>query len=79
MSVTPAMPAATSPLQEAWIVYRRNKAAMLGTVLLIAMVALVIYGSFFYKADPYEIVWAPQTPPGTAASVPLGTDYLGRD
>ena len=79
MSVTPAMPAATSPLQEAWIVYRRNKAAMLGTVLLIAMVGLVIYGSFFYKADPYEIVWAPQTPPSTEASVPLGTDYLGRD
>lgn len=79
MSLTPAMPAAISPLQEAWIVYRRNKAAMLGTALLVAMIALVIYGSFFYKADPYEIVWAPQTPPGTVASVPLGTDYLGRD
>ncbi|MGH6716411.1 MAG: ABC transporter permease, partial [Bradyrhizobium sp.] len=36
-------------------------------------------GTFFYKGDPYEIVWAPQTPPGTEASVPLGTDYLGRD
>lgn len=79
MSVTTAMPAATSPLKEAWMVYRRNKAALLGTVLLMAVIALVIYGTFFYNADPYEIVWAPQTPPGTAASVPLGTDYLGRD
>ncbi|MBN9069113.1 MAG: ABC transporter permease [Rhizobiales bacterium] len=68
-----------SPLSEAWIAYRRNKPALVGTLLLAVIVALVIYGTFFFQGDPYEIVWAPQTPPGTEASVPLGTDYLGRD
>jgi peptide/nickel transport system permease protein len=68
-----------SPLREAWIAYRRNKPALFGTLLLVAIVILVIYGTFFFQGDPYEIVWAPQTPPGTEASVPLGTDYLGRD
>jgi peptide/nickel transport system permease protein len=68
-----------SPLREAWIAYRRNKPALFGTLLLAAIVILVIYGTFFFQGDPYEIVWAPQTPPGTEASVPLGTDYLGRD
>jgi len=68
-----------SPLREAWIAYRLNKPALFGTLLLIAIVAFVIYGTFFFKGDPYEIVWAPQTPPGTEASVPFGTDYLGRD
>ena len=68
-----------SPLREAWIAYRRNKPALFGTLLLAAIVVLVIYGTFFFQGDPYEIVWAPQTPPGAEASVPLGTDYLGRD
>ncbi|MGN6770890.1 MAG: ABC transporter permease [Rhizobiaceae bacterium] len=68
-----------SPLSEAWIAYCRNKPALVGTLLLAVIVALVIYGTFFFQGDPYEIVWAPQTPPGTEASVPLGTDYLGRD
>ncbi len=77
--VADPLPEAISPLREAWLVYRRNKPAMLGSLLLIAIVVFVLYGAFFYKADPYEIVWAPQTPPGTETAVPLGTDYLGRD
>lgn len=77
-STMPA-PEAISPLKEAWTVYRRNKLAMFGTLLLIAIVIFVIYGTFFYKADPYDIVWAPQEAPGVEATVPLGTDYLGRD
>lgn len=72
-------PEAISPLREAWIVYRRNRPAMFGTLLLAVIVAFVLCGTFLYAGDPYEIVWAPQTPPGTEASVPFGTDYLGRD
>ena len=41
--------------------------------------AFVLYGTFIYQGDPYEIVWAPQTPPGSELTVPLGTDSLGRD
>ena len=72
-------PEPVSPLKEAWVVYRRNTPAVFGTLLLLAIVAFVLYGTFVYKGDPYEIVWAPQTPPGVEATVPLGTDNLGRD
>jgi peptide/nickel transport system permease protein len=72
-------PKPTSPLREAWIVYRRNTPAVVGTLLLLAVVAFVFYGTFIYEGDPYEIVWAPQTPPWTESTVPLGTDNLGRD
>jgi peptide/nickel transport system permease protein len=68
-----------SPLKEAWTVYRRNTAALLGTLLLLMIVAFVLYGTLVDKSDPYEIVWAPQTPPGVETTVPLGTDNLGRD
>src|ERR1700742_4296818 len=68
-----------SPLKEAWSVYRRNTAAVLGTLLLLVIIAFVLYGTLVSEADPYEIVWAPQTPPGVEATVPLGTDNLGRD
>ena len=72
-------PEPISPLKEAWIVYRRNTPAVFGTLLLLVIVAFVVYGTFIYKGDPYEIIWAPQTPPGSEATVPLGTDNLGRD
>ena len=72
-------PEAISPLKEAWIVYRRNTPAVFGTLLLLVIVAFVLYGTFIYKGDPYEIIWAPQTPPGSETTVPLGTDNLGRD
>lgn len=77
--VAGSVPEAISPLKEAWIVYRRNTPAILGTLLLFVIVAFVLYGTFIYKGDPYEIVWAPQTPPGVETTVPLGTDNLGRD
>ena len=72
-------PKAVSPLKEAWTVYRRNTPAIFGALLLLAIVVFVIYGTFFYQGDPYEIVWAPLTPPGVEATVPFGTDNLGRD
>ena len=72
-------PQPISPLREAWTAYRRNSAAVVGSLLLLVIVAFVLYGTFMYQGDPYEIVWAPQTPPGSEFTVPLGTDSLGRD
>ena len=62
-----------SPLKDAWTVYRRNTAAVFGTLLLLTIVAFVLYGTFIYKGDPYEIVWAPQTPPGQSDADPQGS------
>ncbi|MDK3020670.1 ABC transporter permease [Pseudodonghicola flavimaris] len=70
---------AESPAREAWRMYRRNLPAVAGAVILLAIVAATLYGSFFYAGDPFDIVWAPHEMPGVEPGFPLGTDYLGRD
>lgn len=75
----PQMLEAQSPLMDAWRMFRRNRPAMTGLVILVLIILATIYGTFFYGGDPYEIVWAPHEAPGATAEFPLGTDYLGRD
>ena len=70
---------AQSPLREAWRMFRRNVPALVGTAILLAIVAITLYGWFIYTGDPYDIVWAPHEAPGVTPEFPLGTDYLGRD
>lgn len=77
---TPAKPVeALSPFAEACRMFLRNKPAIAGTAILAVIFAVVIYGTFFYAGDPFEIVWAPHVAPGEEPGFPLGTDYLGRD
>jgi peptide/nickel transport system permease protein len=72
------MPAARSPLSEAWEMFRRNHAAMVALVVLSLIVLLAIFGPYIYPVDPFDMVWAPFSPPGVDGFW-LGTDYLGRD
>ena len=69
---------ARSPWLEAWLVFRQNRAALIGLVLLTFIVLFVLIGPRVYHVDPFEIVQAPHQPPGSE-DVPLGSDYLGRD
>ncbi len=71
-------PVSRSPMREALVAFGRNHAALLGVVLLLTMVGMSIIGPWLYPVDPFDIVWAPLSPPGTEGFV-LGTDYLGRD
>ncbi|MFD2816825.1 ABC transporter permease [Paracoccus aerius] len=64
---------------EAWGIFRRSPSAMLGLALLAVVILMTFAGPFLYGVDPFEIVWAPLTPPGQEAAIPLGTDNLGRD
>jgi peptide/nickel transport system permease protein len=73
----PEQIAARSPWREAWIVFRRNRAALIGLGLLGLIALMLTVGPLVYPVDPFEIVGSPMTPPG--AEAPLGTDYLGRD
>ncbi|SDE70346.1 ABC transporter permease [Ruegeria marina] len=69
---------AQSPLSEAWDMFRRNHAAMAGLVVLCCIVLGAIFGPYLYPGKPFEMAWAPFSPPGADGFL-LGTDYLGRD
>jgi len=63
---------------EGWALFRRNRAALLGLVLLAAIGAMTAFGPLIYPVDPLDIVSAPLQAPGQDGLL-LGTDYLGRD
>ena len=67
-----------APLTEAVEMFLRNHAAVAGLAVLGLVVLAAVFGPSLYGIDPYEMVWAPFTPPGSEG-YPLGTDYLGRD
>lgn len=74
----PQVEQARSPLVEAWEMFRRNHAAVAALSILVLIVIGAIVGPFLYPTDPFEMVWAPFSPPGDEGFL-LGTDYLGRD
>jgi peptide/nickel transport system permease protein len=66
------------PFKEMTRMFFRNKTAVFGLVLLLAIILMAFAGPLIYRIDPFEIVWAPMAPPGEEGYL-LGTDYLGRD
>lgn len=66
------------PVLEALRMFCRNWAAVVGALILISIVFISIFGPYLYPVDPFEIVWAPLSPPGEEGYW-LGTDTLGRD
>ncbi len=70
--------APSGPFVEGWAIFRRNRAALVGLVLLGAIIAMTMFGPLIYRVDPLDIVSAPLLAPGDDG-LPLGTDYLGRD
>jgi peptide/nickel transport system permease protein len=73
-----AQPGARGPWREAWTVFIRNRAAVLGLAILALIALLLLAGPFVYPVDPFDITGAPMSPPGSDGA-PLGTDYIGRD
>jgi peptide/nickel transport system permease protein len=65
-------------MTEAWEMFRRNHAAMVALVVLVLIIITAIIGPYIYPTDPFDMVWAPFSPPGVDGFL-LGTDYLGRD
>ncbi|HTT78990.1 MAG TPA: ABC transporter permease [Stellaceae bacterium] len=74
----PAPFAEPAALAEVWRMFRRNRAALAGLAVLLAIVLMTVIGPSVYRVDPFAIVGAPLLPPGSAGA-PFGTDYLGRD
>ena len=69
---------ARHPAAEAWEMFARNHAAVVGLIVLVVITFGAIFGPLLYPTDPFEMVWAPFSPPGEEGFM-LGTDYLGRD
>ncbi len=66
------------PFVEAARMFFRNYAAVAGLAILLVVVLTAVFGPFLYPVDPFEILWAPLSPPGEEGFL-FGTDYLGRD
>ena len=69
---------AQHPFREMLAMFLANRAAMVASIVLAFVALATIFGPMLYPVDPFEMVWAPFTPPGQEGFV-LGTDYLGRD
>lgn len=83
MSIPPIIPTeetpkARHPMAEAWEMFRGNHAAMVALAVLALIIITAIIGPYIYPTDPFDMVWAPFSPPGVDGFL-LGTDYLGRD
>jgi peptide/nickel transport system permease protein len=59
--------------------YLRSPAALIGTVILLAVLVMGLGASWFYPADPLGLAGRPLQWPGANPRFPLGTDPSGRD
>lgn len=59
--------------------FLRNKAAVFGLVLFVAIMAMTVAGPGLYGVDPFDLVSIPLQGPGSEDVPLLGTDYNGRD
>ena len=66
------------PAAEAWGRFCQNYAAVAALMTLTTIIICAIFGPALYPIDPFDMVWAPFSPPGQDGFL-LGTDYLGRD
>ena len=66
------------PFREMVGMFFRNYNAVVGLIMLIAILMFTFIGPYFHTVDPFEMVWAPFSRPGDEGYL-FGTDYLGRD
>jgi len=69
---------ARHPAADAFSMFVKNRPATLALFVLVLIIIAGIVGPVFYQTDPYDMVWAPFSPPGEEGFL-FGTDYLGRD
>lgn len=77
-AASPAKPAELTPRQLAWRRFTRNRAAVIGAIVLAVFLVACFLGPFVYRVDPYAVDTSfYRLPPGP--DHPLGTDSAGRD
>ncbi|MGI9507574.1 MAG: ABC transporter permease [Geminicoccaceae bacterium] len=63
---------------EFWNLYRRNRSAVIGLLILGTVIFLAATAHLFFPLDPFKLVGKPMSPPGVEGFL-LGSDSLGRD
>lgn len=61
-----------------WQLYRRNRSAVFGLFILVAVFVMATVANFVFTDDPFKLVGKPMSPPGSNGFL-LGSDTLGRD
>lgn len=79
MTMSAIQPARTGHSESVWAALRRNPAALAGTSILLATLAMALSAGYFFPGDPSEMVAEPMLWPFSDPAYPLGTDSLGRD
>ena len=59
--------------------FSSNIGAMIGVVLLLAVIGIAIFAPLLFAHTPWQMVQRPFLTPFTMDGLPLGTDTLGRD
>ncbi|MDO5603644.1 MAG: ABC transporter permease [Paracoccus sp. (in: a-proteobacteria)] len=72
-------PAAPARWRVLWRRFRRNRAAVLGLILFVAVLAAALLADVITPGNPLRRAGDPLTHPLVNAATPLGTDQLGRD
>lgn len=73
-------PAASRPQGNSpWLALLRNPNAIVGIIIILAIVLMAAFASVLYPTDPLNMVARPFLWPGQDPRFPLGTDSLGRD
>src|SRR5690606_17184109 len=62
-----------------WMRFCRNRAAVLGLILFVIVVAIAVLAGIITPGDPLRRAGDPLVWPFTNMNTPLGTDQLGRD
>ncbi len=66
-------------MRRAVLAYLRNPAAVLGALLVLAVLGMGLAAPFFFPNDPLGLAGRPLQWPGANPRFPLGTDPSGRD
>jgi peptide/nickel transport system permease protein len=61
-----------------WRNFARNRGAVVGLVILLAVIVIAIGAPWFFPGSPWDMAGAPFMPPGEMGMM-LGSDSLGRD
>lgn len=62
-----------------WKQFCRNRGAVLGLIILAAVVLIAFLAPILYPESPWRLVQRPFVPPFEMDRLPLGTDAVGRD